>query len=405
MRGGGTSIAGNSIGTGIIIDTSVHLNKILEIDPVARTARVQPGVILSTLQEAVAPHGLRFGPDPSTSTRATFGGLIGNNACGPHALAYGKTAENVISLDVIDGRGRRFTATKGFEEISGISELVNSNLAILRTEFGKFGRQVSGYSLEHLLPENGNNLAAALSGTEGTLVTILEATVKLVSLAPSPVLVVLGYESMPEAGDDVPNLLKFNALAMEGLDIRLIDVARTHWKGGEFPELPNGQGWLMIEVGGIDAADSLINAMELANAANTKEVKILPAGPEAKILWQLRADGSGYAGRTHRDEQAWPGWEDSAVPPKVLGTYMRELEILMHKYNLEGVPFGHFGDGCIHVRMDFPLDKESHTFRAFIEEATNLVLKLGGSPSGEHGNGRARSEMLSRPKPSQCWLL
>jgi len=396
LRGGGTSVAGNSIGTGIVIDTSVHMNKIIDLDPIARTAIVEPGVILSSLQSKAAPHGLRFGPDPSTQNRATFGGLIGNNACGPHALSFGKTADNVISLDLIDGRMRRFTAEKGLDSIPGLQEIVSRNLAPLRTEFGKFGRQVSGYSLEHLLPENGSNLAAAMTGTEGTLATILQATVKLVPQAPAPALVVLGYNSMPEAGDDVPKLLHFKPLAMEGMDIRLIDVARQHWKGSGFPELPDGQGWLMIEVGGESSEEAVAKGKEIAKASQAVAARVLPAGTEARILWQLRADGSGYAGRTHSGNQAWPGWEDAAVPPANLGTYMRELDQLMAKYKLEGVPFGHFGDGCIHVRIDFPLDQETHTFRTFIEKASDLVLSLGGSPSGEHGDGRARSEMLKK---------
>jgi len=396
LRGGGTSIAGNSIGTGIVIDTSVYMNKIINLDPVSRTAIVQPGVILSSLQKLAAPHGLRFGPDPSTQSRATMGGLIGNNSCGPHALSFGKTAENVVSLDVIDGRLRRFSAQKNIDSIPGLAQLVSSNLATLRTEFGKFGRQVSGYSLEHLLPENGGDLARALTGTEGTLVTVLEAEVRLVEQSPAPALVVLGYPDMPSAGDDVPNLLRFKPLAMEGLDIRLIDVAREHWKGKGFPELPAGKGWLMIEVSGHNSEDAVARANELAAAAQTNDIMVLPAGPQARTLWQLRADGSGYAGRTASGKQAWPGWEDAAVPPQNLGTYMRELEKLMAASNLQGVPFGHFGDGCIHVRIDFPLERESSTFRSFIEDATDLVLKLGGSPSGEHGDGRARSEMLTR---------
>jgi len=372
------------------------MNKIINLDPVLRTAIVQPGVILSSLQKLAAPHGLRFGPDPSTQSRATMGGLIGNNSCGPHALSFGKTADNVISLDVIDGRLRRFSAHKNIDSIPGLSQLVSSNLATLRTEFGKFGRQVSGYSLEHLLPENGGDLARSLTGTEGTLVTVLEAEVRLVEQSPAPALVVLGYPDMPSAGDDVPNLLRFKPLAMEGLDIRLIEVAREHWKGKGFPELPSGKGWLMIEVSGHNSEDAVARANELAAAAATNDIMVLPAGPQARTLWQLRADGSGYAGRTASGKQAWPGWEDAAVPPENLGTYMRELEKLMAASNLQGVPFGHFGDGCIHVRIDFPLERESSTFRSFIEDATDLVLKLGGSPSGEHGDGRARSEMLTR---------
>lgn len=399
MRGGGTSVAGNAISKGIVVDLSVHLNRIIEIDPENRLARVQPGVVLATLQREAAKYGLRFGPDPSTLTRATIGGAISNNACGPHAMAYGKSADQVISLDVIDGQGRRFTAstsTQNLSEIPQLQQLVDEHLATIRLESGRFGRQISGYSLEYLLPEKKRNLAAFLSGTEGTLVTILEATVRLVPIAPAPALLVLGYPSMSEAGDDVPKLIGFQPLAMEGLDSRLVEMARAHWRRGPLPKMPAGQGWLMVEVGGSDLEDSLARAQEIAQASSSLSTLVLPPGREASALWQLRADGSGYAGRTVRDEQAWPGWEDAAVPPQNLGRYMREIEKIMKKYELEGVPFGHFGDGCIHVRIDFPFEKESTTFRSFITEASDLVVSLGGSLSGEHGDGRARSEMLTK---------
>ncbi len=124
LRGGGTSVAGNAVGTGIVVDTSVHLNRVLALDPAAATARVQPGTVLGTLQAAAAKHGLRFGPDPSTSSRATLGGMIGNNACGPHAVAFGRTAENVLELDVVDGRGRRFVAARDPGVVPGLPELV-----------------------------------------------------------------------------------------------------------------------------------------------------------------------------------------------------------------------------------------------------------------------------------------
>jgi FAD/FMN-containing dehydrogenase len=212
LRGGGTSVAGNAVGTGIVVDTSVHLNRVLALDPASATARVQPGTVLATLQAAAAKHGLRFGPDPSTSSRATLGGMIGNNACGPHAVAFGRTAENVVELDVVDGRGRRFVAARDPGVVPGLPELVAANLAVLRTELGTFGRQVSGYSLEHLLPERGGDLARALVGTEGTVATVLEATVALVPLAPAPVLVVLGYPDMPSAADDVTGLLAHRPL-------------------------------------------------------------------------------------------------------------------------------------------------------------------------------------------------
>jgi FAD/FMN-containing dehydrogenase len=258
-RGAGTSCAGNSVGPGIVIDFSRHVNAILDLDPEARTAQIEPGVVMSTLQKAAAPHGLRFGPDPSTQNRATLGGMIGNNACGPHAVAYGRTADNVLELDVVDGRGHRFTAGAGdatFGAVPGLADLVRSNLGLVRTELGRFGRQVSGYSLEHLLPERGSDLAKMLVGTEGTLVTVLGATVNLVPVAGAPTLVVLGYPDMAEAADAVPALLELHPLAIEGLDARLVDVVRRAKGADTVPALPPGGGWLMVEVGGETARPS-----------------------------------------------------------------------------------------------------------------------------------------------------
>ncbi|WP_435298607.1 FAD-binding and (Fe-S)-binding domain-containing protein [Timonella sp. A28] len=396
-RGAGTSCAGNSIGPGVVIDFSRHVNKVLDIDVEAQTARVEPGTIMSTLQQAAAPHGLRFGPDPSTQNRATLGGMIGNNACGPHAVAYGRTADNVVSLDVIDGLGRRFTAGahgQGVDRIDGLTELVTANMALLRTELGRFGRQVSGYSLEHLLPENDTHLARALTGTEGTLVSILEAELRLVPMASAPTLVVLGYPDMAVAADAVPALLKHKPLAVEGLDARLVDVVRRAKGAQNVPPLPEGGGWLMIEVGGETPEAAMAAALAIVKDSGTESTRIYPAGPEATKMWQIRADGAGLAGRTASGEQAWPGWEDSAVPPEQLGKYLRDLDDLMKQHNVDGMPYGHFGDGCVHLRIDMPLDNSGTPLREFMTDAAHLVAKYGGSLSGEHGDGRARSELL-----------
>lgn len=397
-RGGGTSIAGNSIGEGIVIDFSRHMNAILELDPVNRIARVEPGVIMSDLQAAAAPHGLRFGPDPSTQNRATFGGMIGNNACGPRAVAYGRTADNTVALDVIDGQGREFTAAKGLTSVPGLDALVQASLATIRTEFGRFSRQVSGYSLEHLLPENKGDVAKFLVGSEGTLVTVTEATLTLVEVPSSPTLVVLGYPTMAEAADAVPAMLKHRPVAIEGFDAQLVAAVRAQG-GSSIPELPDGAGWLFVEVAGETQSEAHARARELAADAGTSAVRIIPAGPEAAALWRIRADGAGLAGRTAEGNQAWPGWEDAAVPPEALGAYLRELENLMASYRVTGMPYGHFGDGCIHLRIDFPLGagETAHgasVFRDFMFDAGRLVAKYGGSASGEHGDGRARSELL-----------
>ncbi|WP_425402176.1 FAD-binding and (Fe-S)-binding domain-containing protein [Jonesia quinghaiensis] len=397
-RGAGTSCAGNSIGPGVVIDFSRHVNKVLDIDPEQRIARVEPGTIMGTLQQAAKPHGLRFGPDPSTQNRATLGGMIGNNACGPHAVAYGRTSDNVVSLDVIDGRGQSYTAGtngQGIDRIPGLGELVTANLATLRTEFGRFGRQVSGYSLEHLLPENDRNLAKMLAGTEGTLVSILEATVRLVPIADAPTLVVLGYPDMATAADAVPGFLKHRPLAVEGLDARLVEVVRRAKGANNVPDLPPGGGWMMVEVGGSTAEEAMDNARVIARDSGTTAYTIYPAGPEATKMWQIRADGAGLAGRTASGAQAWPGWEDSAVPPERLGDYLRDLDDLMQDYNVDGMPYGHFGDGCVHLRIDLPLNDDGNTLKRFMTDAAHLVAQYGGSLSGEHGDGRARSQLLS----------
>ncbi|MEJ3655588.1 FAD-binding and (Fe-S)-binding domain-containing protein [Actinomycetes bacterium KLBMP 9759] len=390
-RGGGTSVAGNAIGTGIVMDLSRHLDRTITIDPEARTAVVDPGVVLADLQRAAAPHGLRFGPDPSTHARATLGGMIGNNACGPHAVAYGRTADNVLALDVVDGTGNRVTAGRGTlpDRLVGV---VESNLDVLRTELGRFPRQVSGYSLEHLLPERGRDLAKALVGSEGTLAVVLRATVALVPVSPARVLVVLGYPDMASAADAVPALLQHSPLAVEGLDARLVGVVRRH--RGSVPELPTGGGWLMIEIGGASTAEATTAAQLLVADSGALGSRIMTHGDEATAMWRIREDGAGLAGRTPDGRQAWPGWEDAAVPPERLGAYLREFEELMAAHGVTGLPYGHFGDGCVHVRVDVPLERDGSALRAFILDAAHLVVRHGGSASGEHGDGRARSELL-----------
>ncbi len=401
MRGGGTSVAGNAVGPGIVLDTSRYLNRVLDLDVEARTAMVEPGVVLRDLQAAARPFGLRFGPDPSTHARCTLGGMIGNNACGPHALAYGRTADNVEALDVVDGLGRRRTvgneaAGNGVSSVPGLSQLVTRHLATIRTELGRFERQVSGYSLEHLLPELGGDLAKALVGTEGSCAIVLGATVRLVEVAASTALLVLGYPDMATAADAVPALLGAKPLAIEGIDARLVDVVRRHKGASAVPELPRGGGWLFVELGGETPEAALAAARAASVLAGTRDSVALPAGAESARLWRIREDGAGLAGRTAAGAQAWPGWEDAAVPPEHLGAYLREFDALMREHGIDGLPYGHFGDGCVHVRLDLPLEDRPQRLRPFLLAAADLVAAHGGSLSGEHGDGRARSELLPR---------
>ena len=407
-RGGGTSCASNAIGPGLVLDFSRHMNRVISIDPEARTATVEPGCVGSTLQAAAAKHGLRFGPDPSSQNRATIAGMVANNACGPHATAWGRTSDNIVALDCVDGQGRRFTATTGHDtalsDVPGLASLIDSNLAPIRTELGRFKRQVSGYSLEHLTPEGGRNLAAMLTGTEGTLVLILSVTVRLVPLPDAPVLAALGYRSMIEAADDVPALLAHSPLAVEGMDRRLVDVVRAHKGPGAVPALPEGEGWLLVEVGapGEDVTASLERARALCADSAAIDTVVYPPGAQASALWRIRADGAGLGGRTPPDgegggdQQAWPGFEDAAVPPENLGAYLRDFTALMEEFDIDGLLYGHFGDGCVHVRLAMPLETPegvAHS-RAFLQSAARICAAHGGSVSGEHGDGRARGELL-----------
>ena len=407
-RGGGTSCASNAIGPGLVLDFSRHMNRVLSIDPEARTATVEPGCVGSTLQAAAAKHGLRFGPDPSSQNRATIAGMVANNACGPHATAWGRTSDNIVSLDCVDGQGRRFTATTSHDsalnDVPGLASLIDSNLAPIRTQLGRFKRQVSGYSLEHLTPEGGRNLAAMLTGTEGTLVLILSVTVRLVPLPDAPVLAALGYRSMIEAADDVPALLAHSPLAVEGMDRRLVDVVRAHKGPGAVPALPEGEGWLLVEVGapGEDVTASLERARALCADSAAIDTVVYPPGAQASALWRIRADGAGLGGRTPPDgagggdQQAWPGFEDAAVPPENLGAYLRDFTALMEEFDIDGLLYGHFGDGCVHVRLAMPLETPegvAHS-RAFLQSAARICAAHGGSVSGEHGDGRARGELL-----------
>lgn len=391
-RGTGTSVAGNAIGDGLVLDFSRHMNAILQVDAEHRWARVQPGVVLAGLQRAAAAHGLRFGPDPSTQNRCTLGGMIGNNACGPRAVAWGRTSDTVRELRILDGTGVERRLANELSAVPGLAEFTRARLAVIRTELGRFERQASGYALDQLLPERGSAVAKAFVGSEGTCGLLLEATVALVPVPAATVLVVLGYPDMPSAADDIAAVMVGRPIAVEGMDARLVNVVRAH--RGAIPDLPRGDGWLLIELAGETVTQALEAAELLCKTANALDSRMVTNAREAQALWGIRAEGAGLAGRTPDGNPAWPGWEDAAVPPERLGAYLREFAELTAAYDVDGLLYGHFGDGCIHVRLDFPIADAPQRFRAFLEDAARQVVRFGGSLSGEHGDGRARSELL-----------
>jgi FAD/FMN-containing dehydrogenase/Fe-S oxidoreductase len=371
------------------------MRAVLDVDTEAGTARVQPGVVHAALQTLVAPAGWRFGPDPSTHNRCTIGGMIGNNACGARALAYGRTSDNLLGASALTAAGERLDTVDGAAARERLQHVVGGGLGTIRTEFGTFGRQGSGYALEHLLPERGFDVARLLAGSEGTLAVLTEATVRLVRDAPYRALVLLGYPTMADAADDVPAVLRCTPTACEGLDARIVEVVKAASGPAAVPELPPGRGWLFVEVVGGSGIERDAAAAAVVAAAGTARSRVVTDRLELATLWRIREDGAGLAART-LGRQARSGWEDAAVPPERLGAYLRDFDALLHEHQLDGVPYGHFGDGCVHVRIDFPLDDDggTGTYRRFVEQAARLVASYGGSLSGEHGDGRARSELL-----------
>lgn len=404
-RGGGTSIAGNAIGPGVVLDFSKHMNQVLELDPEAGTARVQPGIVHAGLQRQALAAGWRYGPDPSSHTRCTIGGMIGNNACGSRALGYGKTSDNLLALESLlaDGSVLNTSASDGRADavacsplLADLDALVGSELALIRQEFGRFGRQVSGYALQQLLPENGFDVTRFLAGSEATLAIATEATVRLVKEPAHRLLVVLGYADIYDAGDAAVGLLPFDPVAVEGMDRRIVDILTARRGPGAVPPLPRGDGWLFVELVGDDPTSLHLIAEQVVAQSDSIDASIVDDAATAAALWRVREDGAGLSGRSPRDQPAHAGWEDAAVPPAALGPYLREFDALMLDHDLTGLPYGHFGDGCLHIRIDFPLASPGGTdvFARFLDASAELVGKYGGSLSGEHGDGRARSGLL-----------
>ena len=389
-RGGGTSIAGQATGTGVVLDFTRHMNRIVSLDARARTAVVQPGVVLDRLQEAAAPHGLRFGPDPSTHSRCTLGGMIGNNSCGSHSVAWGTTADSVRELSVVTARGEFLSPGRFWSGApEGLRALVEGELERLRTGFPELPRRISGYALDALLPEKGADVARSFCGSEGTLGVLTEAVVALVEAPRARALAVLAYADESAAAEAAAGLLPHGPLTVEGMAADLVRADAG---------LPRGGAWLFVETGGGTAAEARARADAIVRAADVVDSLVVtdPAGQRA--LWRVREDASGTATRMPDGTEAWPGWEDCAVPPARLGPYLRDFRGLLTSHGLRGTPYGHFGDGCIHVRIDFDLLSREGVgrFRRFSEELAEVVVAHGGSLSGEHGDGQARAELLPK---------
>ena len=422
-RGGGTSLAGQCCNAAIILDFSKYMNQIIEIDTTHKTATVQPGLILDHLNLALKKHGLIFGPDPSTHNHCTIGGMIGNNSCGVHSVMsqfYGpgaRMSDNLLELEILtyDGLRMRVRATDDHELDEIIrkggrrGEIYENMLALrdkyadlIRTRYPKIPRRVSGYNLDDLLPERGFNVARALTGSESTLVTVLEAKLQLIDDFPCRALVVLGYPDVYTAGDHIPEVLTHKPIGLEGIDDVLVDAMKV--KGlhtAELHTLPPGGGWLIAEFGGKtsqeadERAEAFMRAMQ--KVKNPPAIKLLEDPAEEKALWEVRDSGLGASARVPGQPDTWEGWEDAAVPPDRIGPYLRDFRALLQRYGYDCTLYGHFGQGIVHTRIDFGLKNRAgvEAYERFGYEAAELVVQYGGSLSGEHGDGQSRGELLT----------
>ncbi len=409
MRGAGTSIAGNSIGRGVVIETR-RMSRILDIDPEARTATVEPGVVLGTLNTAAAAHRLRVGPDPSTHSRCTIGGMVGNDACGSRSVRWGSTARNVRGLRLVTVGGEHLDLRSprpgelALPPAGRLGEPIRRFAAaheeLLRAELPAWDRRVSGYALDWLLPERGFDVARALVGTEGTCGVVSQVTIGLWQPPAARCLLVLGFADDIAAADAVPALLTAEPYTIESLTDELLALVGGRPSDELLP--PRDGAWLLVEAGGDDAQAARDHALRLADtigrAIGDANVRLLDSGAAQATLWRIREDGAGYAARLPDGSPAWPGFEDAAVPPERLGPYLRELHALLRDQGMGGITYGHFGEGCIHLRVGFGLDRPGgrERFRGFMEAAADLVARHGGSLSGEHGDGRARGALLDR---------
>jgi len=416
-RGGGTSLAGQCCNVAVVLDFSKYMASILEIDPGRKIARVQPGVILDHLRNAAEKHHLTFAPDPATHSRCTLGGMIGNNSCGVHSVMAGKTDDNIESLDILTYDGLRLhvgeTSPAELEAIirgggrrgeiyAGLKNLADTYGALVRERFPDIPRRVSGYNLNHLLPENGFHVARALVGSEGTCVTLLEAACRLVESPPERVLLVIAYPDIFLGADAVPEIMAHKPIGLEGIDELLVESTRRRGINQEgLALLPAGNGWLLAEFGAQTRDDAEAQARGLMDTLSRSAIAPnmrLCTPEEAKHIWIVRESSVGVLSHVTGEPLNWEGWEDSAVRPDQLGRYLRDLRKLMAEFNYSGAFYGHFGHACVHTRINFDYQSAPGiaAFRKFMNQAADLVIQYGGSLSGEHGDGQSRAELLPK---------
>jgi FAD/FMN-containing dehydrogenase/Fe-S oxidoreductase len=419
-RGGGTSLAGQCTNTAVVIDWTKYCHRVLSVDVEARTCVVEPGVVLDDLNRRLAEHGLEFGPRPSTHSQCALGGMIGNNSCGATAQRTGKTSDNVRRLEVLTWGGLRcwvgptddeeYRAVVAADDdraalYRGLRELRDRHMGEIRRRFPSTPRRVSGYNLDALLPEHGFDVAKLLVGSESTLVTVLRAELELLPVVPHKTTVVFGFPDIVTAANAVPEIAAVcSPVQLEAMDDRLVTFMRQqHEHTSSIELLPEGDAWLIGHYGGGDADEAEAVARraldDLGKHEDDADVVLSTDPAEQRALMKARESALGVTSQAPLMPDTWPGWEDSAVPPDRLGGYVRDLQALFERFGYDHPSlYGHFGQGCVHVRTPFSLDEATGiaNYRRFLEAAADLVTSYGGSLSGEHGDGQARGELLVR---------
>ena len=423
-RGCGTSLAGQCCNVAVVLDTSKFFNRFRALDPHKRLATAEPGIVLDDLRGHAKAHGLTFGPDPATHNRCTIGGMLGNNSCGVHSVMAqfagtgARTSDNLEALEILTYGGLRMRVGKTSEEelerivrqddaraeiYRKLKALRDRYAPLIRERYPKIPRRVSGYNLDDLLPENGFHVARALAGSEGTCVTILEATLQLIPEPQARSLLVLGYPDVFAAGDDCPQIMEHKPIGLEGFDDEMVGFMKKHHvHTDDLKLLPKGRGWLLVEFGGEtksesdDRADKLMDA--LTKSGNGPAMKLYDDAAQEAKLWEVRESALGATAFAPNEPDRWPGWEDSAVPPERIGDYLRDLKKLFARYDYDASVYGHFGQGLVHCRLPFEFGSSAGRtkFRAFLDDAADLVLGYGGSLSGEHGDGQSRAALLPK---------
>jgi FAD/FMN-containing dehydrogenase/Fe-S oxidoreductase len=415
-RGGGSSLAGQAVGHALILDLSRHMDRIAEIDHEARTARVQPGVILGSLNKTLAAHRLAFGPDPASADRATVGGVVGNNATGAHSIRYGMTSDHVLAVDAVlaDGSRARFDPLDGDTwETRGkrpglegsiyraLPDLLTRYEEPIRTRYPNIFRNVAGYNLHYLLKGTPPNPAALIVGSEGTLAVAAEVTLNLVPTPTHKRLALVHFSETRAALEAVPTLLESDPSAIELIDKMMLDLARVRPEYRRLLTAIEGDPAvvLFVEYSGEHEAelDAGIARLRAAlGALNHRDPLVIVADPARQAeVWSVRAVGLGILMSLRGDAKPIPFIEDAAVPVEHLADYITGVFDIAHRSGVEQVAmYAHASAGCLHVRPVINLKTADgvRQMREIAEGALELLLRFGGTTSGEHGEGISRGE-------------